>query len=67
MAYKKVTELDEITSISASSILLYGVDISGGSPAYGKISGSNLGAAISGSGSGSVSTTIDILEIQVFT
>jgi hypothetical protein len=60
----KVTEYNEITSISGSSILLYGVDISGGSPTYGKISGSNLGTAISGSSS--VSTTIDILEIQVF-
>ena len=63
----KVTEYNPITTISSSSIYLYGVDISGGSPAYGKISGSNLGTAISGSASTSVSTTIDILEIQVFT
>lgn len=60
----KLTEYNQITSISGSSILLYGVDISGGSPAYGKISGSNLGTAISGS---STSTGgADILEIQVF-
>lgn len=52
----KLTEYNEITSISGSSILLYGVDISGGSPAYGKISGYNLDTAISGSSTSSESS-----------
>jgi len=60
----KVTEYNEITSISGSSTYLYVVDISGGSPAYGKISGSNLGTAISGSSSSSTSIP-DSLKIYL--
>ena len=55
----KVTEYNEITSISGSNIYLYGVDVSGSVPISGKISGSNLDASISGSSS--VVATLDDL------
>jgi hypothetical protein len=47
---KKITELTEVTSVSASNILLYVVDSSGSTPTGKKISGTNLKTIMSGSG-----------------
>lgn len=54
----KVTEYPNITSISASNIILYVVDISGSAPVSGKISGSNLETSISGSGTASLESSV---------
>lgn len=57
---KKITELEEVTSVSASSILLYTVDSTSGTPVGKKISGTNLGTAIAPQSPG------DFLVTQVF-
>lgn len=54
----KVTEYNEITSISGSSTFIYIVDVSGSTPVSGKISGSNLGTTISGSGTASLESSV---------
>jgi len=61
---KKITELTEAIGVSSSSILLYVVDSTDGTPTGKKITGVNLGSAISGS-AGVVGVLNDLTDVSV--